>query len=64
MDLKFRLNDKKNIATFNFNRVEERDNFLNFFFPERVGLDTPGFYKIANGDLGVSSNTVTVYRNH
>jgi hypothetical protein len=49
-------------AQFEFETTEERDKFIKFFFPERALLDSPGWYKIANGNLGVVQNVVTIYR--
>ena len=49
-------------AQLEFSNTEERDKFIKFFFPEIVLSDSPGWYKIANGNLGVVQNVVTIYR--
>jgi len=49
-------------AQIEFSTTEERDKFLSFFFPERATTDSPGYYKIANGNLGVNQNVITIYR--
>ena len=59
-DAMSKLNAPSN-ESWQFATTEERDHFLRARFPDRQADDTPGYFKVPGGGVGVLMNQVTFY---